>query len=38
MVVVVMTRVMLFVLDLGMLKECENDGNSCVGDGGYVCR
>ena len=26
-------RVMLFVLDVSMLRKCEADGNSGVGDG-----
>ena len=29
-------RVLLFVFDLSMLRECEGDGNAGVGDGGCV--
>ena len=33
MVVVTVIRVLLFVLDVSMLKECDGDVNACVGDG-----
>ena len=29
-------RVLLFALDVSMLRECEGDENACVADGGSV--
>ena len=35
---VTVMRVVLFVLDVRMLRECEGDGNAGVGEeGGVVC-
>ena len=33
---VTVMRVLLFVLDVSMMRECECDGNAGVGDGGGV--
>ena len=33
-VVVAVMSILLFVLDVGMLRECEGNRNACVGDGG----
>ena len=35
-VAVTVMRVLLFVLYVSMLRECEGDGNAAVGDGGVV--
>ena len=33
-VAVTVMRVLLFVLDVSMMRECDGDGNAGVGDGG----